>query len=1208
MPDFLLRQRWYPAKDAGRPEVTAAAVLPFAVPGLPAAAAIWQVVPPGRDPMRLFVPFALVPAVDAAEPQVIAALQATEGAERRLVEAFSVDAFVRTWIEAMLRPDAPPATAGAGRLRTGGAERLAAAGLAPGDGFAIRRGSAEQSNTSIRIGEGAILKVIRKLEEGTHPELEVGRFLTGEAGFTATPAMLGWTELERAGGAGTTTLSVLQAFIPNEGDGWSWVLERLARPEGGAATLAWLRRLGQRTAEMHSAFATDTRDPAFRAEPVAPRDREAWIAAAEAMARRALDGLAAARDRLEPEARPLAEALLARRDLLDQWLRAGLSGAPGFAKVRHHGDYHLGQVLVAEGDAVIVDFEGEPLRPLAERRAKHAALRDVAGMLRSLAYAAAQAGRSHPEAHAAAWEAEASRAYLDAYLEAGGDGAFLPAGRAGAEKVLRFFMLEKALYEVAYELANRPDWVAIPLRGVLALLDAPPEGQPRAATEGTALDALAARMGIEPEFRDARGKLVRASTGTKRSLLAAMGVEAADEAAARAALEALEAAEWTRPLPPVAVLHAGVAPLAVELALPAGTGELAWRLALEEGGEVTGRASFGSLPLIAERSLEGRPLQRRRLVLQGDIPWGYHRLTLDPGGAATTLVVSPGRCWLPTAIAEGRRLWGIAAQLYLLRSATDWGIGDYGDLRSLVELSAARGAAVIGLNPLHAMFNDNPEHASPYSPASRLLLNTLNIDVLAVPELLDCPEMRDLVASDAFRARLEACRAAPLVNYAEVADIKLSVLGRLFESCRGAADGPRWQAFEAFRRARGPVLERNCLFLALREHFAGRDPAQADWHAWPEEVRDPDSPAVAAFAAANRERVDFLAWLQWIADTQLEAAAEAAAARGMAVGLYRDLAVGADRAGAETWADAAAVVSGAQVGAPPDIYNPAGQDWGLPPFHPRALREEGYRSFIELVRANMRHAGGLRIDHVMGLQHLYWVPQGKTAAEGAYVAYPIEDLVGILALESHRQRCLVVGEDLGTVPKGFRERMTAANILSYRVLFFEQEGETGAFLPAEAYPPLALAVVGSHDLPTLRGWWEGRDIVLKERLGLYPEPAEAGRQREARQRDKAQLLAALRQEALLPGDAEPDIPQLARAAHAFLARTPSVLAMAQIDDLTDEADPVNVPATSDEHPNWRRRLSMTLEELAARPRFIDIAEIFRAERGAPQPEGPPDHA
>jgi 4-alpha-glucanotransferase len=505
------------------------------------------------------------------------------------------------------------------------------------------------------------------------------------------------------------------------------------------------------------------------------------------------------------------------------------------------------------------------------------------------------------------------------------------------------------------------------------------------------------------------------------------------------------------------------------------------------------------------------------------------------------------------------------------------------------------------------MFPDEPEHASPYSPASRLLLNILNIDVTAVPELLDCPEMRDLIASEAFGQNVLACRAKHLVDYAQVTTIKLSVLEKLFNTCRSAAEPARWRAFEAFRRGQGETLERNCLFLALREHFAKQGASHADWHTWPEEYRDPASPAVARFAAENRHRVDFFAWLQWVADEQLGVAATTAKDRGMAIGLYRDLAVGADRAGAETWADSAAVVSAAQVGAPPDIYNPAGQNWGLPPFHPRALREEGYRSFIELLRANMRHAGGLRIDHAMGLQQLYWVPQGQEPSAGAYVRYPIEDLIGILALESHRQKCLIVGEDLGTVPEGFRERMAKANILSYRVLFFEQEPETGAFLPPSAYPALALAVVGSHDLPTLRGWWEGHDLDLKERLGLFPEPGEASRQRQMRDRDRMQLVKVLRHEGLLPGDGEPDVPTLARAAHAFLARTPSVLAMAQIDDLTDEIDPVNIPATSDEHPNWRRRLSMTLEELSVRPRFIDIAEILRAERGTATPIGATTH-
>ena len=719
---------------------------------------------------------------------------------------------------------------------------------------------------------------------------------------------------------------------------------------------------------------------------------------------------------------------------------------------------------------------------------------------------------------------------------------------------------------------------------------------------GSVLDELAERMGIEPQFRNAMGEIVETSDETKRSLLAAMGVKASDELQAHAALEELDRAAWLRPLPPTQVLVATDQAPAIELILPAGTREIAWRLRLENGTERTGRVRFGNLKLIDTRTFGGVVRERRRLLLGGELARGYHHLTIEPDDASTTLIVTPGKCWLPPGFDEGRRLWGIAAQLYLLRSDTDWGIGDFGDLRQLVELAAEHGADVIGLNPLHAMFPDDPEHASPYSPASRLLLNILNIDVTSLPEMEHCPELRDLVASAAFRYRVEACHAKHLVDYAEVSAIKFSVLEKLFNVCRGVTDPARWRAFEAFRREGGEMLQRNCLFLALREHFAHQEASRADWHEWPEEHRDPESPAVARFAAENRHRLDFLAWLQWVADEQLGAAAATAKARGMAVGLYRDLAVGADRAGAETWADAAAVVSGAQVGAPPDIHNPAGQNWGLPPFHPHALREEAYRSFIQLVRANMRHAGGLRIDHAMGLQHLYWVPQGKKPSVGAYVRYPMEDLIGILALESHRQECLIVGEDLGTVPEGFRDRMAKANILSYRVLYFEQEPQTGGFLPPAAYPVQALAVAGSHDLPTLRGWWEARDLDLKEELGLFPEPGEASRQLRMRERDRMQLLKALGSEGLLAADEDPDIPTLARAVHAFLARTPAVLAMAQIDDLTDEADPVNVPATSDEHPNWRRRLSMTLEELAARPRFIDIAQIYRAERSARNPD------
>jgi predicted trehalose synthase len=374
-----------------------------------------------------------------------------------------VDIFVQAWMQALLSNDGK--TSGEMKLHAGRTEQLAEADLAAGDIYSIRRGSAEQSNTSIRIGDGTILKVIRKLEEGIHPELEVGRFLTGKAGFTATPALLGWVELDSRKGRDPVTLSVLQAFVANEGDGWSWILERLSRvaaPNGDGAKASeeavnWLRRLGQRTAEMHAAFGITTDDPAFRPEPAEPR--------------------------LKPETLDLAKALLARRDALMERLQAALADAPAFAKTRHHGDYHLGQVLVTDGDAVIVDFEGEPLRPLAERRAKHAALRDVAGMLRSIAYAVAAAGRALAQAlpptdvEAACrrlreWEQTAAPVYLDAYLDAARGAAGCPSERAETERVVNFFMLEKALYEVAYELANRPNWLAIPLRGVLTLLDA----------------------------------------------------------------------------------------------------------------------------------------------------------------------------------------------------------------------------------------------------------------------------------------------------------------------------------------------------------------------------------------------------------------------------------------------------------------------------------------------------------------------------------------------------------------------------------------------------------------------------------------------------------------------------------------------------------------------------------------------------------------
>lgn len=694
-------------------------------------------------------------------------------------------------------------------------------------------------------------------------------------------------------------------------------------------------------------------------------------------------------------------------------------------------------------------------------------------------------------------------------------------------------------------------------------------------SDPTFLDALLVRCGIETEFQDVRGEVHQASADTKTLLLSAMGIKVDDENEASLALQRFDRQEWSRALPPVRVAYSSAGPVCVDVKLPAGTERVSWNIAFEEGDGLQGETAFSSLAFKDEKLLDATSIECRNLVLGATIPFGYHTLKLLPDGPECALIVTPGRCWLPSAFGENRRLWGVSAQLYLVRSATNWGIGDFSDLRRLMEICSTAGADVVGVNPLHAMFLDNPEIASPYSPASRHLLNVLNIDVLSVDEIIDCDAAHALMNSASFKQRLAACRLANLVDYAGVAGLKLPVLRILFDQCSQDTSSERWRCFEEFRSDRGHVMEQSCLFQAIRSHFSDQGRDDADWQNWPKDYQDPTSSHVSEFAYEHRDLIAFYIWLQWIADAQLAKAVTAA--KSMEVGLYRDLAVGAHHSGAETWINQTVVVTNAQVGAPPDIGNPAGQDWGLPPFHPHALREEAYGSFIALVRANMRHAGGLRIDHVMALERLYWVPKGRAPVEGAYVSYNIEDLVGILTLESHRNRCLVVGEDLGTVPKGFRERMAEAGILSYQVLFFQKEAE--GFVAPDCYPTLALAVVGSHDLPTLHGWWEGRDIDLKEKLNLYPKPQGAEEERLQRKQDRLQLTQAFQRENILPENDMIDVQRLVELSHSYLAKTRCLLVVAQIDDIATEENQVNVPCTTDQYPNWRRRLSLNVEEL-----------------------------
>jgi (1->4)-alpha-D-glucan 1-alpha-D-glucosylmutase len=538
----------------------------------------------------------------------------------------------------------------------------------------------------------------------------------------------------------------------------------------------------------------------------------------------------------------------------------------------------------------------------------------------------------------------------------------------------------------------------------------------------------------------------------------------------------------------------------------------------------------------------------------------------DPPPLART-----ARCRMPP---PGARLFGPAIQLYALRSRRNWGIGDFTDLANVARLAAAEGASFVGVNPLHELFLDRPAQASPYSPSTRLALNPLYVDVEAIDDYASCDAARALVKSDAFRARIAALRASPLVDHAGVWAAKREVLYLLFANfCR---EGRRNE--DAFRAA-AQEHRHTALFDALQEEFG-----VWGWPAWPEQYRD----RARAEAIAREDVVDFYVYLQWQADEQLRRAHAAALEAGMSIGLYRDLAVGANPGGAETWQQQEMFASGVHVGAPPDDFNRTGQDWGLPPWIPRGLRRSGYAPWSALLRANMRHAGALRIDHVMGLSRLYWIPRDMPPTEGAYVSYPLDDLCAVLAQESAQHGAIVVGEDLGTVPDTLRGTLRDTGVLSYRVLYFERTHD-GRFRRPEEYPPQALVCISTHDLPTLRGFLDGTDLRHREALGLLPSDELRDRLRAERDRDRVRLHEAIANAGLAGMD---DV----YALHRYIARTPCALMTLQLEDVFGEAEQANLPAThDDQHPTWRRKVGFDLDDWASDGRFASVCAAIRDE-------------
>ena len=674
-----------------------------------------------------------------------------------------------------------------------------------------------------------------------------------------------------------------------------------------------------------------------------------------------------------------------------------------------------------------------------------------------------------------------------------------------------------------------------------------------------ALERLADLVGIADGFTDAFGQRVDTPLDVRRGMLEALGFSAGDDDAVRHSLAAVEAVR-ANIVPPLLAAEARRG-LRVPVRMGVTTGAVAWRLVDEHDRSREGRATLTA-------SEEGAGFDLPPLTP------GYHQLTVTVGDrrAQAWIVAAPQKCWRPRAYAEdGARDWGLAAQLYGLRSPANLGIGTYADAGRAARDAALRGASFLGLSPAHALFPTDRAKISPYSPSSRLFLETLYIEPGALPGFAGS---RAEALLESHRARIEALRDTSLVDHAGVWEVLSPLLEAYWDSSEAKAG--KDAGFAAFREEGGENLESHATFDALSEHFRAKG---AHWLGdWPEAYCRAGTDAVRAFAEEHAERIAYHVFLQYLADSQLKASSELALKAGMRLGLYRDLAVGADRGGSEIWSHPERFANGVSIGAPPDLLAPKGQDWGLPAFDPLEMERDGLKAFRALVKANMRHAGAIRIDHAFQLARLFLIPLGRSAREGAYVAMPFEPMLAVLRLESHRAKCLVIAEDLGTAPEGFSDALMQSGILSYRILAFERE-DGGAFKAPDAYPKDALTAITTHDLPTFVGWWRGVDTDTRQSLGLYDaDRAEA--ERTERVSERWRLSEALAAQQLLPSSEPPEQAPFEAAAR-YLARAPSILTAVQYEDVVGELSQANVPGSTEGYPNWRRKLDRNLEAIAA---------------------------
>jgi 4-alpha-glucanotransferase len=711
------------------------------------------------------------------------------------------------------------------------------------------------------------------------------------------------------------------------------------------------------------------------------------------------------------------------------------------------------------------------------------------------------------------------------------------------------------------------------------------------------LEYLVSQGGIASDFTDAWGKPAQISEQTQKQLLSAMGYDLDDESVLIEQLELEAIEQWQNALNPVYVMtaHKGrLAHLKIIMRCPISEAAASYRFSVitEKGEKHNFKFEAVEHMLLAVQEIDGIEWHQYEIQLPVKLPLGYHQLSLFSGRVKlgqSSLIIAPAQCYIPPSLKTGNKFWGLSVQLYCIKSKGNWGIGDFSDLSYLLDKAADLGADFIGLNPIHALFPANPDACSPYGPNSRQWLNYLYIDVEKVPAYHEAGVQDWLIAQE-VESRITALRDTEWVDYTGVSELKLAALQQVFKAFQAKyliKKSKYKAAFDSFVEQGGESLKSLAVFEALQMQLKLQGKPHWGWKVFPIEYQNARSSKVKAFAKKHADEVAFYTFLQWQAQVQFDAVSQKASRSGMRIGLYRDLAVGVSDGSAETWSNPDLYCSQASIGAPPDVLGPQGQKWGLPPMDPNTLVSQQYQPIIELFRANMKSSGALRIDHVMGLLRLWWVHNESNAKQGGYVYYPIDDLLAILALESHRNKALVIGEDLGTVPDAIREKLQDKGIYSYRVFFFEQSEDGGFFSPSH-YPEQSMATLTTHDMPTLSGFWHCDDLVLGKALGLYPDADGLAALYDIRHQNKQSILDSLHGHHIINENISRDVnyvgmgKELNYAMQQHMAAGASALLSLQLEDWLEMDKPVNIPGTFMEYPNWRRKLSHNLEDIFSR--------------------------